>query len=251
MADLDGLLWLLILAGPFLFLQRRLQRETQAVFLLLTRRGDVSLVLFSLLFFPGVLLHETSHFIMARVLGVRTGRFSLVPRPMQDGRLQLGFVETASSDLVRDALIGVSPLLSGGLFVAYAGINPLGLTVFLHSSAYQDLQSFLGAISSLPNRPDFWLWLYLTFAISSTMLPSASDRRAWLPISIVVVLLFLVVLTSGVGPWLSLRMVYPMNLALKIVAAVLAIGTGVHLLLLPPLLVVHKFLSQTTGYKVV
>ena len=78
-----GVGWLLLVLGPLLLLQRRLHWEIQAVFLLLTRRVDISVYLFSILFFPGILLHETSHYVMARVLGVRTGRFSLLPQPLQ------------------------------------------------------------------------------------------------------------------------------------------------------------------------
>src|SRR5512142_3077223 len=114
--------------GPLLFAQRWLHREIQWVFLLLTRSQALALGLFSLLFFPGVLLHELSHFLMARLLGVRTGRFSLLPSLVEGGKLRLGFVETAEADLVRDALIGAAPLITGGAAVAYLGITHLGLT---------------------------------------------------------------------------------------------------------------------------
>ena len=124
---LDGLGWLLLMLGPLLFAQRWLHREIQILFLLLTRKPVIALGLFSLLFFPGVLLHELSHYLVARLLGVRTGRFSLLPSLMADGKLRLGYVETAGSDVVRDALIGTAPLLSGGAAVAFLGINRLGL----------------------------------------------------------------------------------------------------------------------------
>ena len=77
--------------------------------------------------FPGVLLHELSHFVMARLLRVRTGRFSLLPSLMEDGKLRLGFVETDETDLLREALIGTAPLITGGAAVAYLGISRLGL----------------------------------------------------------------------------------------------------------------------------
>ncbi len=80
MTTLDGLWWLLLLIGPQLVLQRWLHREIQAVFLLLTRRAELALVLFSLLFFPGVLLHEASHYLTAFLLGVRVGGISLIPQ---------------------------------------------------------------------------------------------------------------------------------------------------------------------------
>ena len=72
-----GLVWLLIVLGPLLFSQRVLTREIQAVLFLLTRRPRMSLGIFSALFFPGVLLHEASHLVTARLLGVKTGRLSL------------------------------------------------------------------------------------------------------------------------------------------------------------------------------
>src|SRR3990170_5216778 len=90
-------------------------------------RSEIARAFFSLLFFPGVLLHETSHYLAARLLGVKTGRFSLLPQPLPDGRLRLGFVETTGTDLLRDALIGVAPLVAGGAFVIYAGLLRLGL----------------------------------------------------------------------------------------------------------------------------
>ena len=51
---LEGLGWLLLMLGPFLFVQRWMHREVQLVFLLLTRRQTFALGLFSLVFF-GVL----------------------------------------------------------------------------------------------------------------------------------------------------------------------------------------------------
>src|SRR5512139_2045907 len=106
LAQFDGLLWFVITLLPLVFLQRGLHREIQAFFLILTRRPGITQTVFALIFFPGVLLHELSHFLTAKLLGVRTGRFSLIPRPTLDGKLQMGFVETAPSGLIRDALVG-------------------------------------------------------------------------------------------------------------------------------------------------
>ena len=90
---------------------------------------DISTALFAVLFFPGVLLHETSHYVMARLLGVRAVSFSLIPRPQPDGKLQLGYVETDRTDLLRDALIGAAPLISGGSLIAYVAVNYFKLPV--------------------------------------------------------------------------------------------------------------------------
>ena len=250
-ANLGGLLWLLLLSGPLLILQRRLHRETQVIFLLLTRRIDIAWALFSLLFFPGVLLHETSHFLMARFLGVRTGRFSLIPRQMSNGRLQLGYVETASTDWFRDAMIGAAPLFLGGLFVAYAGVVHLGLPSLWDQYALGGFNAILAVIPSIYEKPDFWLWFYLTFAVSSTMLPSPSDRRAWLPLALIAALLFGISLAAGAGPWLLQHLASPLDRFLQAVAVVVAISVLVHLALLPPMWGLRHLLVQVTGLEVV
>jgi hypothetical protein len=118
----DGYIWLVLTLGPLLVLQPRLQREVQVFFLILSRRKDISIILFSLLFLPGVLLHELSHFLMAKLLFIRTGRFSILPREMPYGQLQLGYVEIEKVDPIRETLVGVAPLLTGSAVVAYAGL---------------------------------------------------------------------------------------------------------------------------------
>ena len=59
---------------------------------------------------------------MAKLLGVQTGKFSLIPQAQPNGKLRLGYVETASGGFIRDALIGAAPLVTGSLFVAYVAI---------------------------------------------------------------------------------------------------------------------------------
>jgi hypothetical protein len=259
MTSLDGLWWLLLLIGPLLVLQRWLHHEIQAVFLLLTRRAEIALALFSLIFFPGVLLHEASHYLTAFLLGVRVGSFSLMPRLVSQpnlkngkaARLRLGFVETAHTDILRDSLIGVAPLAFGGIFVAYAGLTRLGL-----AGLWNDiLNGQPGLISTIKliihAHPDFWLWFYLAFAVSSTMLPSASDRRAWLPILIVFAFLFGLGLLSGAGPWLVQHLALPFNQVLRAIAAVVGISTGIHLVMAFPIYSFRKLLNRVTHLEVV
>ena len=92
-----GLLWFFLMLLPLVILQRLLHREIQAVLLILTRNPQLTIGLFSILFFPGVFLHELSHFLMAKILNVRTGKISLIPNSLPDGRLQMGYVETAQA----------------------------------------------------------------------------------------------------------------------------------------------------------
>ena len=245
--NFDGLIWVLLTLTALLFLQRRLHREIQIVFLILTRRSEIAMLLFSLVFFPGVVLHEASHFIMAKLLGVATGRISVLPRDKGDGRLQLGFVETVQTDIIRDSLIGAAPFIFGGLFVAYAAHYQLGLTTLWEPLVFGDNASFFNTLSNLPGRSDFWLWVYLTIAVSSTMLPSSSDRRAWLPLFASLAALLVVALLVGAGSWMLSTLAPSFNSAMRSLALVLGVGVLLHILVLPPLWLVRQALSNLTG----
>lgn len=237
--------------GPLILLQRALHREIQAIFLLITRRAEVALVIFSILFFPGVLLHETSHYLMAAMLRVRTGRFSLIPRNLGNGRLQLGYVETAQTDFIRDALVGFAPLMAGGLFVGYAGQARLGLLA-VWNAVVGGSPGLLGATLQITlAQPDFWLWFYLTVVVSSTMLPSPSDRRAWVPLGIAVGLLVGVGILVGVGPWMLDNMGGALSDVLRSTAVVFGMSAGAHLVVMLPAWMVRRGLSRLTGVEVV
>jgi hypothetical protein len=251
LTQFDGLLWLLLMLGPLVFLQRALHRELQSVFLLLTRRAEITIAIFSLIFFPGVVLHELSHFVMAKLLRVRTGSFSLIPQRVGNGRLRMGYVETAQADVFRDALIGFAPLLTGGLFVAYAGNIKLGLNVLWSDLIVGDLSQTLSTIDVVLARPDFWLWFYLTVAVSSTMMPSSSDRQAWLPLLLAVGFLVGIGILMGVGSFLMETFGIPLNNGLRATAVVFGISISVQTLVLLPTWVIRKILNRLTGMQIV
>ena len=248
---LASLLYLILLLAPIVYLPRFLQCEIQSVFLLITRQPEISMALFSLLFLPGVLLHESSHFFMARLLGVRTGRFSIFPRKLTNGQLQLGYVETASTDFFRDALIGAAPLIAGGLFVGFIGVSRLEFNTLWESLAQGQLSSFRLELKSITDQPDFWLWFYLVFTVSSTMMPSSSDRRAWLPLILVIAVISGLVLLLGAGSWLFSQLENIIQTALDAIIIVFSITVLIHLLVLPPAWLMRKLLSQILRLQVV
>jgi hypothetical protein len=244
--SLDGLFWLLLALLALIFLQRILHREIQAFFLILTRNPGVTQVIFALLFFPGVLLHELSHFIMAKLLGVRTGHFSLIPQPMPNGRLRLGYVETTSGGVIRDALVGFAPLVTGCLFVAYAAIAPMKMLPLWSILRGGNFTLFWMGLGILPGLKDFWLWFYLAFVVSSTMMPSASDRHAWRPVGIFAGVLIVVVILAGAGPWMLEHLAPPFNSFLNSLALIFGLSAILHALLTLPFLLFHLILARIT-----
>jgi len=232
---------------PFIFLQRALHREIQAIFLILTRRANVTMALFSLLFFPGVFIHELSHFLMAKILFVPTGKYSFIPQSMPKGRLRLGYVEVSKTDILRDSIIGTAPLIAGGFFISYAATAQLDLLPLWDAFRQADFTNFWLGIIALPSRPDFLLWFYLTFAVSSTMLPSESDRNAWLPLGGIIALSITVAAFAGAGVWMLNNLAPPLNIFFRSVATILGLSAAVHGTSVLPLVLIHKLLTRITG----
>ena len=250
LANFDGIGWLLLMLGPLIFLQRILHREIQALILIITQRPSVTLAIFSVLFLPGVALHEASHYFMARILRVKVGRVSLVPRQLKGGKLRMGFVETAQTDAVRDALIGAAPLITGSAVVAYIGIVRMGLLPIGDELITGQLGLFWQRMTLLPLLPDFWVWFYLSFVVSSTMLPSSSDRRTWLPVLFAVLCVVVVALIIGAGPWLSETIAPTFNQVMRSISIIFAISVAVHIIILLPIWLLRILAGRLTGLTV-
>jgi len=238
----EQIIWFVLTLTALAWLQPRLHTEIQRIFLLMTRSSKAALLLFALVFLPGVFLHELSHFLAAKLLRVRTGRFSIFPRELGNQRLQMGFVEVAASDPVRESLIGAAPLLTGSAFVAYVGFSRLGVNA-LFSSIFLGLGESITAFFELFRQPDVWLWLYLALTVSSTMFPSASDRRPWLKVVIGLAIILGVVLILGAGVWLLDLILPGLTRGLTAAAMIFGISAAMHVFLLLPLALLRILLT--------
>lgn len=243
-------LWLFVTLPPLLVLERWVHRHIQGIGLLITRDPDLATVVYSIIFFPGVALHEISHWLTAKLLGVQTGRFSLWPRRQPDGTLRLGFVETVKIDFLREALIGIAPLAAGSAVVVLIGysrlaIGPLGTAIA--SGAVVDIaQKFLAILKTA----DAFIWLYLLFVVSNSMMPSASDRRAWLPVSIMLVLIGIALYYVGAVPAVMQTLGEPLTAGVRVVASAFSITIGVNLLIIPLIWLFEKLLVRVTGLQI-
>ncbi len=241
-AGFDGLLWFALALLVLNYLQRLLHSEIQIILLHLTRSPKWSILLFSFLFLPGVLLHEASHYLMAKLLRVRTGRFSILPRLLNDSRIRLGYVEVGQADTLRSTLIGMAPLLAGLTFTFLVTrlMNLAPLWSVLRDGKWG---LFWFGLQLVPRIPNFWLWFYLTLVITSTMMPSPSDRHGWDGMILLIVVLAGLVILSGGGPWLFQNILLPLNDFLRGTSILLLLSIALHFLASFPLHLLRRLLG--------
>jgi hypothetical protein len=201
----------------------------------LTSDPRLALNLYSAIFFPGVLLHEGSHWLASLALGVRPEKFSLGPRLMCDGRYRLGYVETRRPDPLRGALIGAAPLAAGATVLLLIGLNVLHLDDVAWAVQQGAWGAGLERLRQIPRFPLVGLWIYLAVAVGQTMLPSRADRSLWLPLAALAAAALLLGVWAGLGPQLALWLLPPVTSGVRTLAGALTITVALDLALSLPL----------------
>jgi hypothetical protein len=150
-------------------------------FLLVFRNHTVSMSLVTAILFPGTVIHELSHLFTAEVLGVRTGKLTLIPESLE-GHIKAGSVEISQTDPFRRYIIGLAPTLIGVPTLAVISWWINTLIPFVWAS----VQS-----GTLFGDSNFYLLIfaaYLLFTISNTMFSSPQDLKDFLPFAITILL---------------------------------------------------------------
>lgn len=250
MPSLLPILALVVVLVLLVFSERWINRHLQGIWLLIFRDPDVAMITYSLTVLPGVVLHEGSHWIIATLIGVRTGRFSVFPERTADGHLRLGFVETERTDVIREALIGAAPLLAGAFALGWVGQALLGLGPVGEALLRGDLAGALVGLVAVGSAPDSWLWIYMLFAVSNAMLPSRSDQRAWLPAVAIVVAIIGVITWAGFGGLLAEWLADPALRATAALASALSVALLINVVAIPLIWILERLLIRVTGLKV-
>lgn len=247
------LIWLGASLALLLLAERWIHRHLQGVALLLTGSPRAAVVLYALPLLPGILLHEISHALAGRLLGVRVGRISVRPKLIK-GRIQLGSVPVERTDALRASLIGLAPLGVGSAAILLIGYFVFGIETLGQALLNGELNTLWAELTVLARTPDAWLWAYAIFAISNTMLPSPTDRQAWPP-----VLLFLLVcallagvvtFVSGQGTWVAEHLGRPVTTALRWLAVACTFTVGVDLPFMAVIALLERLLSRLSGMEI-
>jgi hypothetical protein len=224
-------------------LQRWMSGEMQRVLLLVLRRPRAALLVYALVLLPGVALHEASHWLAARVLGVKTQALSLVPKVTSDGTLRLGYVTMNVVDPFRSSLIGIAPLVSGTLLLGWLGFRLLGLDALGLAIVGLRWADASVAWQRLSLIPLVGLWIYLTVAVSNTMFPSKSDRAAWWAWLLVAGLLAALVIVLGVGADVAKALQVPLLQLAGYLTGVFVMTAALDLMIAAPLWLLERLLT--------
>jgi hypothetical protein len=241
MGLLLGLVFTLI---AFSFLRNILNRYIYRYLLLIFKKQKLSTLLFALLFLPGVALHEGSHWIMAKILLVKTHHFSLVPEWVEDGTIRFGFVEMSKTDRIRSALIALAPLLSGVAIILWLAFTQLHLDIVLQGLIAMNWDLVEDGLKIFFQTPDLFLWMYLLFTISNMMLPSSTDQRVWLPVGIIFAIIYIAIILINIGSGTSSWLI---NLSKNVAETLLqafGFSTVLNLFMVVPLLLMERFLIR-------
>jgi hypothetical protein len=250
--------WVAITFPLLLILQRWIHRHLRGVALLITGRMEWAVLLYAVILFPGVLLHEVSHWVTAKLLGVRTSSFSIIPQMQPDGSVQLGYVEYyrgRNLGAVREGIIGAAPLVTGTLAILLIGIYIFGVTDLAVAIRSGDIQQLTRALGDVFSAPDFLVWLYLIFAISNAMMPSESDRRSWPAFLLITGGILLVIAILNIffdfQEALMSGLIAPLTTMLGYLGLAFSLAIGVDLVFMFFIGVLEQIISRLKGVEVV
>lgn len=144
-----------------------------------------AIIVWSIIFLPGTLIHEISHFLVAALTGARTGKVEIFPEYLENesnnegsARVALGSVQTQKLNPIQGFLVGIAPFLTG-----------IALLIWLASL----LQTSYSA-------GNIWIFLlegYFFFTIANSFFPSWQDIKQTIPLIIISVLISFLVWYFG------------------------------------------------------
>ncbi|MDX1615947.1 MAG: metalloprotease family protein [Candidatus Promineifilaceae bacterium] len=251
---LASILWVALVLPLLLLCQRWIHSHLQGLAYLLTGKRSWAVLVYALTLLPGVVLHEFSHWLAAKLLGVRTGSFSILPKSKSDGSIQLGYVEyyrTKSLGPVRESIIGSAPLISGTAAVLLIALHIFDVPAVLESLAARDTGRLLQALNGLLATPDLFVWLYLLFAISNAMMPSAADRRAWPTFALIMSVITIALILLDLQDELLAHLTGPGTVFLTYLGLALTSAVAVDLVFMTLIKIGEWLISRIKGVELV
>lgn len=146
------LIFLVQVVALYIF-SRAVVKQLYSFFDIFIKSQKLVFIMVSILYFPGTIIHEMSHFFAAIILFLNVKDIRIFPE-FENDHIRLGSVSFEKKDFIRGILVGVAPII-------------FAMLIF-----------FIIATNSLYPTSSFGLNIlfgYLIFTISSTMFSSKKD----------------------------------------------------------------------------
>jgi hypothetical protein len=230
-------------------LERSLHQHIFKVGWLLTKKLQTTTILYYLIFLPGVFLHEFIVWLVAGIMDVRAERAIAWPETQAVAELRLTFVKLSkNAGSLRTALISVSPLIFGILFIGFVANNVLNVNGFVQALGGDVLENLGTALGVLTATPDFWLWVYLIFTVGNTMWPDIKALRGWRPILTGIIIAVIVLYLAGLGDAIIGRgLMVPVVQGINVLSGTLVVITAVDLFFTAFLGAIESIIERVTG----
>ncbi len=229
--------------------ERWLHQHIFKVGWLLTKNFQTTTILYYTFFLPGVVLHEFSYWLFAGILDIRAERAIQWPEKQEIAELRLTFIKIGkNTSPLKLALITLAPLIAGIIAIWFIANNVIPINEFLTRISTGNLADVTGGIGFLTSTPDFWLWIYLAFTISNTMMPNLKDLRGLRIIFVVIVAISIGFFALGVGNEIVVTVLAgPIADALYALASTLTIIIAVDILVTAILGTIEAVIERITG----
>jgi hypothetical protein len=193
---LTTLILLFLNLSALAWLSRQVSLRVQVVTFYATGWRDLADVIIFLLLMPGVFVHEGAHWLAARALGLRTGKFRVWP-VKQGEYIGLGSVSVERSDIWRQSMVGIAPLVAGNVVLAIVGWQVFATPALLRTLASGQIAGAATTFFSALRTADGLLWAYVIFTVGNSMMPSSSDREPIKPVLLYTVFAALIYVVIG------------------------------------------------------
>ncbi len=217
---------------------------------LVTKQYQTTTILYYAFFLPGIILNQFIFWLAAGFLNVSAERTIEWPQKQEIGELKLDFIRLSKNVTpFRLAIISTAPLLVGMIAVWHIANNILNVPGFLtEMNIGGSLVNLSTALGHFTNAPDFWIWVYLAFAISNTMMPNFANLRAWRIVLSIIVILIVALYILGAGDQVVMNTLRgPVTDALNSLSSVFAIIIGLDIFMVVVLGTMEAIIERITG----
>ncbi|MEQ8673385.1 MAG: hypothetical protein RLP44_02970 [Aggregatilineales bacterium] len=215
---------------------------------LVTKNYQTTTILYYTFFIPGVALYEFVIWLIAGLLNVRAERSFNLPEKQEIGELRLNFVKLSRKTTpYKAAIINISPLIFGIAiiwFVANYVINIQDALSLMNDGTLNNLDE---SIRQLTLKPDFWLWIYIMFTVTNTMMPDQGVIRLWLRGGAFVIIALGVIFLFGANTLVNDEIFSPFISGLNALSSVFAFMIALNVFGVAILAIIENTIEWITG----